>query len=327
MFAGPLRRGILFALLVLCVVAPARAGQVVVYDAGGGTLPEANGWSYFDFAPGVPAPADSAGLLLPRTTGHTDTRFWQRLGDPVTFSGDFSMDITMRVISSDYIPDVGDGTQRSGFYFEVDDSLGHRLALGISAIGLTVNTDRTLSPSNGIPLVPFATGGGLHDFEVDAISDTLVLRIDGTRVGACPIGDPFLVGNPSDVYFGDGSNAAGSTVEVVLVRYGNYGEAAGVKGTPVVSGTGFTVSAMGMVGAGGVDFAMRSIHDGSARVRIFDLGGRRLAELGAVSVHAGTGRVHWSGTDDAGRPVPAGVYFISAAGTAGHGSCKAVVVR
>jgi len=325
MIGGAIVRWISSALIVLCLAFPARATQVV-YDAGNGALPQATGWNYADLAPGVPAPVDSAGLLFPHATGALDTRFWHRNDVPFTFNRDFSLDITMNVISSDYIPNVGDGTQRSGFYFEAVDTLGRRLTLGIASAGVTVNTDRTLQPTNGIPLVNFVTQGAFHDYEVEAVSDSLILRIDGVRHGACPLGAPLYPNDPDDVYFGDGSNATGSNVAIEFARYGNTQDPTSVNRKPVPAGARLRISPMGIVGRGGVDFALRSADDGRVHVGVFDLGGRRLADLGTVILRTGRGRVHWTGRDDAGFGAPPGLYVVSAAGTAGRGSCKAVVL-
>jgi hypothetical protein len=50
-------------------------------------------------------------------------------------------------------------------------------------------------------------------------------------------------------------------------------------------------------------------HDGDADLAIFDLGGRRVTDLHSGPLTAGNHDFDWSGRDDAGRPVPPGVYL------------------
>jgi flagellar hook assembly protein FlgD len=50
-------------------------------------------------------------------------------------------------------------------------------------------------------------------------------------------------------------------------------------------------------------------HAGRARLRVFDVSGRRVATLLDRDLAAGRHSAFWSGRDDEGRPVASGVYL------------------
>src|SRR5262245_24030267 len=50
-------------------------------------------------------------------------------------------------------------------------------------------------------------------------------------------------------------------------------------------------------------------HDGDVRLRLYDAGGRRVRTLIDAALPAGRHHVTWNGLDDAGRRLPAGLYF------------------
>lgn len=58
------------------------------------------------------------------------------------------------------------------------------------------------------------------------------------------------------------------------------------------------------------EFAWTAARAGEHRLRVYDLKGR-LVHAEAATVGTGPARLRWSGRDDAGQPVPAGVYFYS----------------
>src|SRR5262245_910585 len=70
----------------------------------------------------------------------------------------------------------------------------------------------------------------------------------------------------------------------------------------------FGVRAMSNPTPGAVAFELRAPEGGWARLAIYDVSGRRLATVLDGEINAGVRRVGWSGRDDAGRPVPSGVY-------------------
>jgi len=61
-------------------------------------------------------------------------------------------------------------------------------------------------------------------------------------------------------------------------------------------------------GGSGVSFTLAE--RGVVDLAVYDLGGRRVKTLGSGDMAAGIHRFDWSGADDHGRPVAAGVYFV-----------------
>lgn len=309
---------------VACLATPAWCG-VVAYDASLGALPEVSGWTYMDLAPSAQVPVVSAGVLLSRATTNPDARWWQRSDLAFGFRTGFAMEIVLRAVTSTYNNNIGDGTQRSGYYLDATDSLGRRLSLGIARAGLTLNTDNVLSPTNGIPLI-HPVDDAFHLYRVAVIADSAILSVDGARVGATVLGGTGG-GDPNLIYFGDGTSAAASEVEIQRVRYGDAAATAAVGAEAVAAPNGLRIAALASPNRHGVDFVVRSGRGGSARLRVLDLAGRRLADLGEVAATAEGARVHWSGDDGSGRAAAAGVYFVTAQGTAGRASCRAIVLR
>lgn len=314
------------SLPLVAFATPVRAQVLVDYNAALGALPQASGWLFVDDAGAEPAPVVSGGALLPHLTNNPETRWWQRADVPFQFRPGFEMVIVLAVSSSSYNGNVGDGTQRSGFYFDAVDSTGRRLTLGIATPGLTVNTDLRLDPTNGIPLVP-SGGVGFHTYRLAVVADSAILQLDGARIGATVLGPAILGSSPDNVYFGDGTGAAGSEVAIQRVRYGYDNGTAAVEPVAMAVPGGLRLEARPSRDHGGVDFALRSDRGGSARVRILDLSGRRLADLGEHVASAAGTTLHWPGTDASGRKIASGAYFALAEGSAGRASCRAIVLR
>src|SRR6185503_12408500 len=101
----------------------------------------------------------------------------------------FSEEIEMKVVSSPYVG-IEDGTHRSGFYLDIVDSTGRRIAMGITSSGVRLNTDRTLSDTNGIPFVSFNTTDAFHRYKVVADAVNIQLFIDDVLRGTIPLDVP-----------------------------------------------------------------------------------------------------------------------------------------
>ncbi len=67
----------------------------------------------------------------------------------------------------------------------------------------------------------------------------------------------------------------------------------------------------GDAGAGGTSFTYRLKREGAVALAVYDLRGRRVAELEREVRGAGLHRAQWDGRDAAGSPVAAGLYFVA----------------
>lgn len=74
-----------------------------------------------------------------------------------------------------------------------------------------------------------------------------------------------------------------------------------------------------------IAFEMHSA--GEATARIFDVRGRRVAEIAQHFFAAGPARLEWDGTTETGREAPSGVYFVRIATPAGEATRKVLLAR
>jgi len=77
----------------------------------------------------------------------------------------------------------------------------------------------------------------------------------------------------------------------------------------------------------GVTIRCQLPSDGKITISIVDGAGRLVRKLEAAAAGGARAAVTWDGGDDFGRPAPAGIYFISASGTAGTANTKVVLLR
>lgn len=78
---------------------------------------------------------------------------------------------------------------------------------------------------------------------------------------------------------------------------------------------------------GVAQMSLSSSRGGPASARVYDVAGRRVATLLDGAIEAGTSRLVWDGKSEAGRPVPAGVYFVRVRTELGERSRRVLVVR
>ncbi len=67
--------------------------------------------------------------------------------------------------------------------------------------------------------------------------------------------------------------------------------------------------------------------DRHAVVDVYDIRGRRVAQLHRGRMQAGRNEVIWNGRDDGGRRQPAGTYFIRARSAVGETTTKVNLIR
>lgn len=102
--------------------------------------------------------------------------------------------------------------------------------------------------------------------------------------------------------------------------------------SPDVTGVGNPAAAGGLVAGPNPFHGATEIHftlarDGAARLRVLDLGGRRVRTLVDGWLGRGAHESAWDGRNDAGTPVPAGLYFIRLDGPGGRSTHIVVKLR
>lgn len=310
----------------LALAAPGTATAAAVgYDPSLGTLPELQGWTFVNGAP-PPPPSVSGGILFQGPTGDITTQWWQRQGLGISCQTGFAMEIVIKVISSNYTI-VGNGTQRSGFTFEAVDNRGRRISLSLAGSGVTLNTDATLQPNNGIPHLPFSTGGTFHRYTVTAQSGRISLFIDDTLRATTPVGDTLYAGTADTnlVYFGDGTGAAGSQTQIRSVRYGDPATVVGVRGSPTHA-TRLSLD-QGVMGLGRTEMILRGADGRRVDVQILDARGALVRSLGRIVLQNRATHVWWDGKSSSGRYAASGIYFVRASADGGVAGSRMVLIR
>src|SRR5688572_29100726 len=118
-----MRSAALALMLSLLLASAASATTVRAYDPDLGTLPQAQGFTFFeDFT--HPAPTVSGGLLHQGPTGAAGNQLWRRSDLALDFASGpgFHMEADLRVISSGYDPGPAD---RAGYALIASDTAGH----------------------------------------------------------------------------------------------------------------------------------------------------------------------------------------------------------
>jgi hypothetical protein len=149
--------------LVLFSIAARAAFAGTIYDAGSGTLPQAQGWVYSGDA-GNPAPFVSGGALHEVKNVVNTAQFWSTT-DNLDVTQHIFLQADLRINSSNNVPDIGTGT-RQGYYLRVSDANSLGYYIGISDAGFSINT---IGLPNA-PLQPYPIAGAFHSF---------MLRVDG----------------------------------------------------------------------------------------------------------------------------------------------------
>jgi len=85
-------------------------------------------------------------------------------------------------------------------------------------------------------------------------------------------------------------------------------------GTPqrvdLSAGPGFLLPPGPNPGGGEASIAFRLVREAEATVSVFDVAGRRVAELSREQFPAGMSSLRWNGRDERGRSLPAGTYLV-----------------
>jgi hypothetical protein len=140
---------------------------------------------------------------------------WGGTQIPLDFStAPYVLEASLKVISSNYIPDIGGGVSRSGYYLVAVDNAGKIFSVGIAATGIAINTDANLAPDNGLPFTPFDTTDGFHLYRLEVGGGLGALFIDGVLFGSTAMGGNARPDVPNEVGFGDVTGAGVSETEL-----------------------------------------------------------------------------------------------------------------
>jgi len=183
-------------------------GPTGVYKASFGTLPELQGWTYGGDNGNAP-PTVAAGVLAVNSTA--GQQYWRMFLPVRSFRGRFAFEARLKIISSNYVPNIGTET-REGYYFMVSDS-SSSYTLGLSDAGFNVNS--ICIPNQ--PLTPYPLADGrFHDIHFRVFGGRATLKIDGTVVANNLTPDPFTScpSVPGIVTFGAVAGTSRSSTEL-----------------------------------------------------------------------------------------------------------------
>jgi hypothetical protein len=210
-------------IFALCLAGAAKADEVT-YKASKGTTPAQQGYNWIGAGAASPSLSVSNGILYQGLTAYRGVDYGERADVPFNFGVGFVMEATIKIISSTILTSAqnnGNG-QRAGYYFSATDSLGRMFNLGLADTGFFLTTDQG-TPTNGIPLTPFNTTSGFHNYKLQVSSGVGKLFIDSRLVGSTPIGTSnlpgFAINPPNTVWFGDGTYGGNSQIELATFTY------------------------------------------------------------------------------------------------------------
>lgn len=202
-----------FIASLLCLItSPAWAD--LQYDASKGTLPQDQGFVYSGDTNqnGTnPSPFVANGVLNATTT--VGGQFWAVTTDSsIDFSRHVVLQATLKIDSSNYIPNIGTGT-REGYYLGIRDQHGS-YSVGLADNGFNINSIGTPNQA----LTPFPIAGQLHTYRLEIEAELASFYIDGTLVARnIPPQNHDFIG--LDVVFGGSAGLSRSTSELTSFRY------------------------------------------------------------------------------------------------------------
>lgn len=198
------------------------------YDSESGTMPDEQGWTFYDAnEPTSPAVVD--GLLHQGLTTATGMQGWMDDSRIFCFGEDrFSLSFRLKVIQSDYA--VVNNQWDCGFKVRVYDNAGRFACVGISSDGvrLTISSDFSTLASKSTAFYPMNTTNDFHWYSLSVTHHSIW---DEDRVGLTIDGQSYVVntlyhlgdinqGDYNIVGFGDLSSSGRS--ETLLERFSFY---------------------------------------------------------------------------------------------------------
>lgn len=199
---------------LLILAATSAMADTFFYHASQNTLPEAQGqgWIYTNERPANPAPFVSGGLLFENTTD--GAQYWMRSDGSIDFTGHFDIELNLRVVSSNLVPRLSDGTPREGYYFGATDRHSRTYDIGLSSAGFNINS--ASAPNQPLTLFPIADGN-FHTFRLDVNAGLGSFSIDGNVVVGNIVSVPSEFGPVDSVLFGAVAGRSVSQTELKSV--------------------------------------------------------------------------------------------------------------
>ena len=187
-----LRRWLSVALFAIAFAVPGARGEVW-YDATKGSLPEAQGWTFFTLPPVSATFSDGAALF--DTTATTLIRGgWTRIASPALVRADgVSLKFTIELVAESHV-----STDRAGFSVILLDQDRRGIELGFW-------TDRVWAQSD-VPLFThaeervFATSGRPAQYALTLLADHYELLAEGELLLTGPVRDYTAFSGIFDVY-------------------------------------------------------------------------------------------------------------------------------
>lgn len=210
---------IAFLLLLSHSSSPAQT----LYDAGLGTLPEAQGWAYFALGSGIARSVSGNAVLLDTSTSAGNQAGWSRAAIPPL---DRDMGFTL-LFTTQLTAEAHGNSNRAGFSVIVlgSDTNGIELAFWTNTVFAQAGPPNLFVHAED---VAFATTGGFVDYALTMIGSNYVLRANGTPILGGPVRDytsfsgpinPYRT--PNFIFLGDDTTSASASVNVrrlALVR-------------------------------------------------------------------------------------------------------------
>ena len=217
-------RGCTAQAAAVCLLGSLSSGPAqTLYDAGLGTLPEAQGWSYGALGSGITKSLSANSVLLDTSTLSGNQAGWSRVAvPPLDRRKGFTLLFTAQLDA-----EVHSNTNRAGFSVIVlgSDTNGIELAFWTNTVFAQGGPPSLFVHAED---VAFTTTGGFVDYALTMVGSNYVLRANGTPTLFGPVRDytsfsgpinPYRI--PNFIFFGDNTTSAGASVNVrgfALVR-------------------------------------------------------------------------------------------------------------
>lgn len=188
-----------------------------LYDASLGTLPQAQGFTYSGDN-GNPSPFVSSGSLHENTTA--GVQYWSVSNPAIDFSQSTILQASLLINSSNYVPMLGDGTTREGYYLGIQDKNGNAYSIGLASDGYALNS---VSIPNR-PLSPYTIAGALRTYILTINNNSASFFIDGKLIQSniAPQPDAF---HATEALFGGVAGLSRSDSELQSFCYGDSASA------------------------------------------------------------------------------------------------------